>query len=91
MEVLNKQAPMKDKYVRANNVTFMNKILSKVLVNRTRLRNKFLKSPNATNKENYTKYRNYCVNLVRREKKNYYGYMDQKGLLDNKTDQALVF
>ena len=45
MEVLNKQAPMKDKYVRANNAQFMNKILSKALVNRTRLRNKFLKNP----------------------------------------------
>ena len=45
----------------------------------------FLKNPNATNKENYTKYRNYCVNLVRREKKNYYENIDQKRLLDNKT------
>ena len=26
---------------------------------KTRLRNKFLKNPNAANKENYTKYRNY--------------------------------
>ena len=48
MEVLNKQAPMKDKYVRANNAPFMNKILCKALMNRTRLRNKFLKNPNAT-------------------------------------------
>ena len=45
MEVLNKQAPMKDKYVRANNAPFMNKILCKALMNRTRLRNKFLKYP----------------------------------------------
>ncbi len=85
MEELNKQAPMKDKYVRANNAPFMNKILSKAFMNRTRLRNKFLKNPNATNKENYTKYRNYCVNLVRREKKKYYENLDQKSLLDNKT------
>ena len=36
MEVLNKQAPMKDKYVRASNAPFMNKILSKALMNRTK-------------------------------------------------------
>ena len=48
MEVLNKQAPMKD------NAPFMNKILSKALMNRTSLRSKFLKNPNAANKENYT-------------------------------------
>ena len=36
MDEFNKQAPMKDKYVRANNAPFMNKILSKAFMNRTR-------------------------------------------------------
>ena len=31
------------------------------------------------------KYWNYCVNLVKREKKNYSENIDQKSLLDNKT------
>ena len=69
MDLLNKHAPMKTKYVRANNSPFMNKILSKAIMTRSRLRNKFLKNPTEINKINYSKQRNYCVNLLRREKK----------------------
>ena len=42
MEQLNEYASMKDKYVRANNVPFMNKALCKAIMNRSRARNKFL-------------------------------------------------
>ena len=41
MEKLEKHAPMKKKIVRANNAPFMNKVLSKAVMNRSRLRNKF--------------------------------------------------
>ena len=37
--------PMKTKYIRGNNGPFMNKILSKAIMTRSRLRNKFLKYP----------------------------------------------
>ena len=84
MELLNKHAPMKIKYVRSNNAPFMNKILSKAIMNRSRLRNKFLKSPNDINKNNYNKHRNYCVNLLRREKRKYYNNIDLKLLTENK-------
>ena len=85
MKNLNKHAPMKNKYVRANNASFMNKILCKAFMNRSRLRNKYLKDPNNVNKDNYNKQRNYCVNLVRREKKKFYGNLDLKKITDNKT------
>ena len=65
MEQLNKQAPVKEKYVRANNAAFMNKTLSKAIMNRSRLRNKYLKHPNIINKSDYEKQRNYCVNLLK--------------------------
>ena len=42
-EVLNQHAPRKKKYVRGNNKRFMNKALSKAIMQRTKLRNKFLK------------------------------------------------
>ena len=84
MELLNKHAPMRMKYVRANNAPFMNKILSKAIMNRSRLRNKFLKNPNDINKINYSKHRNYCVNLLRKEKKKYYNNIDLNLLTDNK-------
>ena len=85
MEELNKLAPMKDKYVRANDAPFMNKTLRKAFMNRTRLKNKFLKHPTSANRVNYSKQRNYCVNLVRRQKKMYYANLDPKKLIDNKT------
>ena len=71
MELLNKHAPMRKKYVRANNAPFMNRNLSKAIMTRSRLRNKFLKNPNESNKSDYNRQRNYCVNLLRREKKKY--------------------
>ena len=84
MEILNKHAPMKLKYVRANNAPFMNKTLSKAIMNRSRLRNKFLKNPNDINKTIYSKHRNYCVNLLRKEKRKYYNNINLKLLTDNK-------
>ena len=84
MEELDKHAPMKEKYVRANNAPFMTKVLSKAIMNRSRLRNKYLKTPTITNKNNYNKQRNYCVNLLRRVKKEYYNNLDEKTITDNK-------
>ena len=84
MELLNKHAPMKTKYVRANNAPFMNKTLSKAIMTRSRLRNKFLKNPNVINKINYNKHRNFCVNLLRKEKKKYFDNIDVSLITDNK-------
>ena len=54
---LNYQAPCKQKYVRGNHLRFMNKILSKEIMKRTRLRNTFLKQRNKENKCKYSKQR----------------------------------
>ena len=40
---LDQRAPWKQKYVRGNHMPFMSKTLSKVIIKRTKLRNKFLK------------------------------------------------
>ena len=84
MEILNEHAPMKERLVRANNAPFMNKILSKAVMHRSRLRNNYLKNPTNDNKEKYRKYRNYCVNLFKQEKKIYYQNLDPKLITDNK-------
>ena len=81
---LDKHAPMKEKYVRANNEPFMKKTLSKAIMNRSRLRNRFIKNPNATNQYNYKRQRNNMVNLLRREKKKYYENLDPHKNLDTK-------
>ena len=75
---------LKKKFVRANNAPFMSRVLSKAIMNRSRLRNNFLKNPNDTNKMAYKRHRNYCVNLLRIEKKRYYGNLDFKLITDNK-------
>ena len=68
VRLLNIYAPIKKRYVRANNSPFMNKTLSKAIMTRSRLRNKFIKNPTQENKINYTKFRNYCTGLSRKEK-----------------------
>ena len=78
-------APMKTKYIRANNGSFMNKTLSKAVMTRSRLRNKFLKDPSDVNKNNYKKQRNYCTNLFRSEKRKFYDNIDISLITDNKT------
>ena len=82
--VLNRHAPLKGKYTRANNSPFMNKKLSKAVMNRSRLRNKFLRNPTDESRSVYTKYRNYCTGLFRREKKSYYNNLNVKLVTDNK-------
>ena len=62
----------------------MNKTLSKAIMHRTKLRNKFLKNRSAKNKSNYTKKRNLCVTLLRKSKREYYGNLNEKLVCDNK-------
>ena len=83
-DILNKHAPIKSKIVRANNAPFMNKTLSKAIMTRSRLKRKFHKNPNNMNKNRYNQHRNYCVNLARRVKKNYYSNIDINKVNDNK-------
>ena len=63
---------------------FISKTLPKAVMTRTRLRNKFLKNPNNTNKTKHTKYRNYCTRLFKKEKKTFYGNLDPKLIIDNR-------
>ena len=70
--VLDKYAPLKAKVLRGNNAPFMNKIFSNAIMNRSKLKNKFNKNLTELNKSLYNIQRNYCVNLLRTEKKKYY-------------------
>ena len=47
--IFNKHAPIKRKYIRANEAPFMTKYLHKAIVKRSKLRNKFLKSRDLSN------------------------------------------
>ena len=84
MKVPDKHAPQKKKLVRANNGPFMTKKLSKEMMHRSRLKNNFNKNPTEENEKLYKKQRNFCVSLLKREKKNYYNNIDLKIFEDNK-------
>ena len=51
---------------------------------RTRLRNKFLKNRTETKRGCFNKQRNFCVNLFRKAKKDYYGNLNEKNGIDKK-------
>ena len=67
---LNYHAPSKQKYVRGNHLPFMNKSLSKEIMKRTHLRNKFLKYRNKENKSRYSKKKKLlCITCKKDEKR----------------------
>ena len=82
---LNKYAPVKQKYIRANNSPFMTKTLCQNISHRSKLHNKFLSNPTLENKIAYKKQRNKCVQLLRMEKRKYYKNLDLQCLKDNRT------
>ena len=83
-KILDFHAPKKQKVIRGNNAPFMNKTLSKAFMTRARLRNKYYKNPTPENKNAYTKQKNFCTNLLKREKKKYYNDLDTKIFDSNK-------
>ena len=84
MEVLTKHAPMKEKVIRGNNAPFMNKMLSKAFMERSRLKNKYNNFPNEVNKISYKKQRNFCTNLLKKVKNIFYNNLDINIFNDNK-------
>ena len=62
-------APLKEKILRDDNAPFMNKTLSQPFMQRAKLKNKKQKDPTPQNDEAFKKQRNYCVSLLRRERK----------------------
>ena len=84
MEMLGRHAPLKTKYVRANDQPFVTKELRKEHMKRSRLRNKYRKNKNVTNRIAYTKQRNVCVNLLKKIKKSYYENLQPSNISDNK-------
>ena len=70
--ILNKDAPIKSKEIRGNQTTFMNKSLNKTIMQKSKVRNKYLKWLSSVNFLNYKKVKNKCNSLVRKSKKEYF-------------------
>ena len=90
MNILEKHAPLKSKFLRGNQQPFMNKELSKAIMVRSRLRNIYLKIRSPNNRTNYVKQRNFCVNLLRKTKSNYYNNLNIDDITDNRKFWKMV-
>ena len=65
-EAIQKQTPIKQWYVRANQAPFINETINKEIMKRSRLSNKFLNTKYDIDRKAYNKQRNLCVGLIRR-------------------------
>ena len=84
-EAIQRHAPIKKRYVRANQAPFINKKINKEIMKRSRLRNKFLNTKKDIDRKAYNKQRNLCVSLIRSEKKNFFSNINTSDITDNKT------
>ena len=62
----------------------MNKKLSKEIMKRSRLRNKFLNTTNDIDRKTYNKQRSYVVSYLRNEKNSFYSNLYTKNVTDNR-------
>ena len=90
IEVLDKFAPLKKKYIRANHSKFVTKELSKAIMLRSKLRSQFLKIKTQESKLKYNKQRNLCVSITRKAKRSYYENLDLKDITDSQKFWATV-
>ena len=81
LKILDNESPIKGKNVRANEAPFMNSTIKKTIMKRSRLRNKFLKSHAYENNLNYKRQRNFCLTLLRNEKRIFFSILARKKFL----------
>ena len=62
----------------------MTKALRKPIMVRSKLKNKYNKNRTEENWDSYKKQRNFCVNLLRKTKKDYFNDLNIKNITDNK-------
>ena len=84
LDILNKHAAIKKKYIRAKQSNFMTGKLSKAITKRSKLRNRFLKEKSEASRKAYNMQRNYCVNLLKKTKGGYFPNIKINNIADNK-------
>ena len=84
-EAIQRHAPIKKGYIRANQAPFINKNINKGIMKRPRLRNKFLYTKSDNDRKVCIKQRNLFVSLIRSEKKNFLSNINTSDITDNKT------
>ena len=66
LSVVNRIAPLKNRFIRATQASFMNKEIQRAALVRSKVRKKFLKSRSKSDKKAYNKQRSKCVSLLRK-------------------------
>ena len=84
LNALNSFAPVRKKYLRGNHSKFVNKELSKAMMLRTKLRNKFLKQKTTKTRSGYNKQRSICVSILRKAKRSCLDNLDIKNFSDSR-------
>ena len=85
IDSLNKHAPLKRKYLRTNHSNFITKELSKAIMQRSKLRNLYLKVRPNENKIRSKKQRNISVSLLRKAKRKHSEALSIADVTDNKS------
>ena len=75
---------IKKNILRISNSPLMTKTLRKAILNRSKLKNIYNRNLTKDNWVNYRKERNFCVNLLRKTKNEYFQNLNMRDLLDNK-------
>ena len=84
LEILEKHAPTKKRYVRVNEVPYMTKALRKAIMTRSRLQNRYFKLKTVESLQSFKGQRNFCNRLYKRERKKFYTNLNLKHITDNK-------
>ena len=85
MKTFNRHAPMKKKFVSANEVPYMTKALKKAIMKRSELESKYLKNKSYQNMKIYKKQKTFSSKLYKKDRKNFYSKIDTRKITDNKT------
>ena len=82
--MLNKHAPLREKFLRANHAPYIGKTLRKAIMRRSQLETKYLKTKTQNDLKLYKKHKNFCSKLYKRERRKYHEPLDTKNFLDSK-------
>ena len=69
MKTLNRHVPIKNRFVKANEVPYLTKALRKAIMKMPEIKSKYLKNKNHQNMKIYKKQKNFCSKLYKNKKK----------------------
>ena len=89
-KIINKRAPLKTKFLRGNQATFINKELRTAIYDRNRLRNRFCKTPTEENEKLFKKQRNKCVSIRKESIRNYFNKIANENIVTNRNFWKII-